>query len=149
MQCTTFGQNPSFGLRDMVQTSCCGSKFDIQSGGVTLKMRSRSPKSNHSFLCPTGVYMQDWSKSTYWFRRYFVDKPYNTPANFVCGGVYCFHVVCPSVRQNVRHSVRPSVCPSLTLCFFSNILKISDGYSSISANTLISIRYTYIRKSKG
>ena len=69
IQCTKFGQNLSFGLRDRVQTSCFGSKFDIQSGGVTLKMRSRSPKSNHSFLCPTGVYMQDWSKSTYWFRR--------------------------------------------------------------------------------
>ena len=24
------------------------------------------------------------------------------PANFVCGGVYCFHVVRPSVRVSVR-----------------------------------------------
>ena len=31
-----------------------------------------------------------------------------TPANFVCGGVYCFHVVHPSV----------------TLWFFPNILKM-------------------------
>ena len=36
------------------------------------------------------------------------------PANFVCGGVYCFHVVRPCVR--------PSVCPSVTFCFL-NILK--------------------------
>ena len=28
------------------------------------------------------------------------------PANFVCGGVYCFHVVCPCVRAYVRQSVR-------------------------------------------
>ena len=45
----TFGQNPSFGSRDRVQTSFFWSKFDIQSAGVTLKMRSRSPKSNHFF----------------------------------------------------------------------------------------------------
>ena len=47
-------------------------------------------------------------------------------------------------------SVRPSVCPSVTLCFFFLISwKCSDGYSSISADTLILIRYTYIRNSKG
>ena len=44
-----------------------------------------------------------------------------TPANFVCGGVYCFHVVRASVRpcvcggvycfHVVRASVRPSVRP--------------------------------------
>ena len=35
------------------------------------------------------------------------------PANFVCGGVYCFHVVracvCVCVRACVRPCVRPSV----------------------------------------
>ena len=36
-----------------------------------------------------------------------------------CVGVYCFHVVRPSIRPFVRPFVRPSV----TLCFFSNILK--------------------------
>ena len=40
------------------------------------------------------------------------------PANFVCCGVYCFHVV----RACVRLCVRPSVRPSVTFCFF-NILK--------------------------
>ena len=44
-----FGQNPSFGSRDRVQTSFSGAKSDIQSAGVTLKMRSRSPKSNYFF----------------------------------------------------------------------------------------------------
>ena len=34
------------------------SKFDIQSAGVTLKMRQRSPKSNHFSPCPSGVAMQ-------------------------------------------------------------------------------------------
>ena len=32
------------------------------------------------------------------------------PANFVCGGVYCFHVVRPCVR--------PSVCPSVRNVLF-------------------------------
>ena len=54
-------------------------------------------------------------------------------ANFVCGGVYCSHVV------------RPSVCPSATLSFFPNILKTDN----VSAVTLISIRCTYTRESKG
>ena len=40
------------------------------------------------------------------------------PANFVCGGVYCFHVV----RACVCACVCPSVRPSVTFCFF-NILK--------------------------
>ena len=69
------------------------------------------------------------------------------PANFVCGEVYCFHVVHPSVRLSIRPSVfpsvRPSVCPSVTL-FFLISLKCSDGYSSVSADTLISISCTYI-----
>ena len=40
------------------------------------------------------------------------------PANCVCGRVYCFHVVRPSVCQNVR----PSECVSVTFCFL-NILE--------------------------
>ena len=44
-----FGQNPSFGSRDRVQKSFFWSKFDIQSAVVTLKMRSRSPKTNCFF----------------------------------------------------------------------------------------------------
>ena len=39
------------------------------------------------------------------------------PANCVCGWVYCFHVVRPSVCPSVRLSVRPSVHPS-----FRNVL---------------------------
>ena len=69
LQYIKFGQNPSFGSRDRVQTSCVWSKFDFQSAGVTLKMRSRSPKSNHFFPTSNVVYMQVRSKSTYWFRR--------------------------------------------------------------------------------
>ena len=37
-------------FKQRVQTSFLGSKFDIRSAGVTLKMRSWSPKSNHFFL---------------------------------------------------------------------------------------------------
>ena len=44
------------------------------------------------------------------------------PANFVCGGVYCIHVVRACVCASVRASVRPSVRPSVTFYFF-NILK--------------------------
>ena len=49
IQYIKFGRNPSFDSRDSWQTSLFLSKFDIQSTGVTLKMRSRSPKSNHFF----------------------------------------------------------------------------------------------------
>ena len=42
-------QNPSFGSRDRVQTRCFWSKYDIQTAGMTLKMRSMSPSSNHFF----------------------------------------------------------------------------------------------------
>ena len=37
------------------------------------------------------------------------------PTNYVCGGVYCFHIVRPSIRLSVR--------PSVTFWFFFNILK--------------------------
>ena len=40
IQCFNSGQNPSFGSRDKVQTSFFGSKFDIQSAGVTFKTRN-------------------------------------------------------------------------------------------------------------
>ena len=43
-----FGLNLSFGSRDKVRTSFFWSKLDIQNV-VTLKMRPRSPKSNHIF----------------------------------------------------------------------------------------------------
>ena len=48
-----------------------------------------------------------------------------------------------------------SRCPCVRLCvsprrwFFLISWKRSDGYSSISADTLISVRCTYIRESKG
>ena len=45
-------------------------KFENFSAGVTLKMRSRSPKFNHFFPPFHNVSVQDWSKSTDWFRRY-------------------------------------------------------------------------------
>ena len=70
---------------------------------------------------------------------------YYTPANFVCGGVYCFTL---SIRPSVRPSVRPCVRP-WHFGFFLISWKRSNWYSSISADTLILIRCTYIRKSKG
>ena len=44
-----FGQNPSFVSRDREQTSFFGQNLKFQSAGMTLKMRSVSPKSNHFF----------------------------------------------------------------------------------------------------
>ena len=66
MQYIKFGQNPSFGSRDRMQTSFFGSKFESQCAGVTLKMRSRSPKSNHFFPMSQWC-LQVWSKSINWF----------------------------------------------------------------------------------
>ena len=57
-----------------MQISCLWSKFDIQNARVTLKMRSRSPNLINSFPPPYGIYVQDWSKSTYLFRRQSADK---------------------------------------------------------------------------
>ena len=55
-------------------------------------------------------------------RRVFDDKGRGSiiipHANCVCGWVYCFHVVRPSIRP----SVRPSVHSSVTFCFL-NIFK--------------------------
>ena len=36
---------------------------------VTLKMRSRSPKSNHFFPRPTDISVLVWSNSSHWFKR--------------------------------------------------------------------------------
>ena len=44
-----FGLNPSFGSRDRVQISFFGQKLKISKCMVTLKMKSRSSKSNHFF----------------------------------------------------------------------------------------------------
>ena len=49
------------------------SKFDIQSAGVTLQMRSMSPKSKN-FVRRNGVSGQVWWKSTNWFKRQSADK---------------------------------------------------------------------------
>ena len=43
----TFGQNPSFGSRNMVQTSFLFKVKKNQSADVTLKMTSKTPNSNH------------------------------------------------------------------------------------------------------
>ena len=53
------------------------------------------------------------------------------PANFVCGGVYCFHVVRPCVR------------PSVTFCFLNNLkrncwifIKLCKNIHICKTNTL-------------
>ena len=43
-----------------------------------------------------------------------VNDSFIPPANFVCGGVNCFHVVCACVRA----CVRLCVCPSILNVFF-------------------------------
>ena len=90
-----------------------------------------------------------WSGST-WFAQACLSQyigllQYSeviSPANFVCGegvgGVYCFHIVRPSILVSVSDAG-----------FFLISWKRSDGYSSVSADTLISVRCTYIRESKG
>ena len=58
----------------LIQETGCSQAFfgqisKFQSAGVTLKMRSRSPKLITSFLPPNNAHVQVWSKSTDWFRR--------------------------------------------------------------------------------
>ena len=72
IQYITFGQSPSFGSRDRVQTSFW-SKFDK----VLLwpwKRGQCHQNLNTSFPCPNGVYVQVWLKSIHWFRRETTDK---------------------------------------------------------------------------
>ena len=62
----------------------------------------------------------------------FPEYMFIPPANCVCGRVYCFHVVRPSVRLSVRPSVRP-----LRFVFLIT-LRVMDGISSNLAYTFIS-----------
>ena len=57
------------------------------------------------FLCLTGG-CTGLSESA------LVKMPYSTPCKLCLWWVYCFHVVCPSVRACVR--------PSVTFCFLNN-----------------------------
>ena len=80
----------------------------------------------------------------FWHSKSYFDIQTESQILFLWGWLYCFHVVRPPLRLSVRPYVRLPV----TL-FFLLSWKRSDGYSSISADTLISIRYTHIRISKG
>ena len=53
LQYVKFGQHPSFGSIDRVETSCFGQNLIIQSAGVTSKMRSVLPKTSHFFPPPS------------------------------------------------------------------------------------------------
>ena len=54
LQSVKIGQNPSFGSRGRLKTSCFWSKYDIQIAGVTLKVRSLLPPPPIMFLCQFG-----------------------------------------------------------------------------------------------
>ena len=77
------------------------------------------------------------------------------PINFVCvcvcvGGGGAYTVVTLSIHLSVHPSIRASVSVSIrNTGFFLISWKGSDGYLSVSADTLISIRWTYIRETKG
>ena len=71
------GHNPLFGTRDRVQTSFCRSKFEIfcsLSSLVTLKIRSRSPKSNQIFKPSQRSIYEVWPESVIWCKRQSTDK---------------------------------------------------------------------------
>ena len=69
-----FGRNPSFGSRDGVQASVFFLSNLTFSAGVTLKMRSRSRKSNHFFPMSQSCFCASLVKIHYCFRRYSADK---------------------------------------------------------------------------
>ena len=73
--------------------------------------------------------------SSLWYAPISHGLAHYTPTNFVCGGVYCFHFVCPSM------------CPSMTLCFFPNILKM-QWWIFISFCRHIDINKVYLHKKK-
>ena len=62
-------QNPSFGSRDRVQTSRFWSKLTFKELVWPWKWGQRHQNLITSFPCPNGVYVQVWSKSTFWFGR--------------------------------------------------------------------------------
>ena len=107
-----------------------------------------------SSLFPTSMlHNKIWSRLANWPQRYSkVDddgqmadhwytgcpqKPWiflYPPANFVCGGVYCFHI-------------RRSVCQSVTLWFFPNILK-TQRWIFLNFCRHIDINKVYLHKKK-
>ena len=76
----------------------------------------RSALQKHTKNLSRGNKLICWHPSLLFFK--VSNFNYTPRQNEVLRGVYCFHVVRPSVRVSVRASVRPSV----TFCFF-NILK--------------------------
>ena len=64
-----FGQNPSFGSRDRVQTSFFHQNFTFKVPVCPWKRGQGHQNTIISSPCPSGVSMQVWSKFTNWFRR--------------------------------------------------------------------------------
>ena len=59
-----FGQNPPTGSGDRVQTRLIFSLYSL----VTLKIRSRSPKSNQTFKPSHVTIYEVWPESVIWFK---------------------------------------------------------------------------------
>ena len=74
IQYIKFGQNPSFGSRDRVQTSFFGQYLTFKVLVRPWKWGEGHQNLIISFPCLSGVSVQVWSKSTNWFRRERADK---------------------------------------------------------------------------
>ena len=113
IQYIKFGQNPSFGSRDRVQISFFWSKSDIQNAGVTLKMRSRSPKSNQFFpmshlkswsyiiYCIKDSKVEDYLSTVVYIVTVWRNAPLRNSALFLCNT--CYNI---SSLARIRHLVQ-------------------------------------------
>ena len=77
LQYIKFGQNPSFGSRNRVQTSFFGQNLAFKVPVWPWKWGQGHQNIIISFPCPSGVSIQVCSKSTNWFRRQSADKAQN------------------------------------------------------------------------
>ena len=90
-------------------------------GLVTLKITSRSPKSNNSEPPPSNALVQVWSKSIHLFRRYHVGKPH----------LISFHELVTLKMRSRSANSKQFFSPSQP-CIYESLVKIHPLIQKIS-----------------